>query len=1087
MRERAGHTYCFRTFRLDIAERRLLDRGVPVPLAPRAFEVLVKLVENAGHLVEKDDLLLSVWGGSFVEEANIARVIHTLRRALGESEDGQAKFIETVAKKGYRFVAEVTVVDGNSKASAEPANDARRPQAAPPSNAFQAWQLARYHFNLMTPPDLLQSRALLEEAIRLDPGYAPAHAALAEQAVQEVVAGLRAPGVSYPEAKRSLARARELDSKSVDFYTASGFVHLLAEWDFDRAEDDLRHALELSPHNSFAILCLGEVFMFQGRSNEAYGYLQTASNLEPANLSHRNLLPISLFLARKYRQALEECDRMLALYPRFIIAEWIRCWILEQTGRADEAVRRYEELLRDQHGELLWRWIGYAYARVGNRKAALDSIARLDAESGEHYLSPSHQALAYAGLGDAESALSYLELGISSRDPWMLWLATDPRYDVLRSDPRFGRMVEAVIGVKDPPGEVAADDDSRPRHRVSRSGAHAIVDLSEWREVMERAGAKETLHPAASSGPARSRWRWAYAGLSMVLILVSVIGLVTWLAAGSREPVEYPLLTNPFSAERLSTDGKVLNAVVSPNGKLVVYSHSTLDDNASVWLRNLETGHNREILSPSADIYFGLEFSPDGDWLYFVRRARGEGMITGIYRVSIHGGPPEKIVSDTQGWLSISPDGSRIGFVRCAYKEDDYCSLFVADSRDGGNERKLVTRPQPYRIRDLDFSPDGKTIAFAAGQSENMGMAFQLWAYDLEPGTERELSGEKFFNITGVAWLSNADSILLTGSRLPQRTSRIWRLDVDTGRIEPLSKDSDAYLSLSVDDAGSKLVSTRYEEGFRLRILSRDLTKSSTEVVLPKASAMRFAPDGTLLYASVASGRNEIWRMNPDGSGKKQLTSSEADDTLPVPAARGDTIYFASNRTGSVHVWRMNADGVDQMQVTRSNGGFPLGVSVDGEWVYYHHETNRALWRVRAAGGDEEQVIDRKRAFAISPDANLVAYSERVDGDSFLVIASLATGEPGQKIRIDRESGWLTQFVWLPDGKGVAYFVTTNEYRNNTLFIQRLGDGSRPMKVIEIDEMLHEAGALAISPDGKTFAVSQGSWLHDAVLIKGLK
>ncbi len=103
------HFYKFKSFRLDVAERQLLHHSSPVPLTPKAFDVLVLLVERRGHLVEKDELLQKVWADSFVEEANIPRIIHTLRRALGEDENNN-KFIETIAKKGYRFVAKVTEV-----------------------------------------------------------------------------------------------------------------------------------------------------------------------------------------------------------------------------------------------------------------------------------------------------------------------------------------------------------------------------------------------------------------------------------------------------------------------------------------------------------------------------------------------------------------------------------------------------------------------------------------------------------------------------------------------------------------------------------------------------------------------------------------------------------------------------------------------------------------------------------------------------------------------------------------------------------------------------------------------------------------
>ena len=104
-----NHFYEFKSFRLDVAERQLLNDGVSVPLMPKVFDVLAYLVEHHGHLVEKDELLRTVWADTFVEEANIARIIHELRKVLSEDKNGN-KFIETVAKKGYRFVADVTEV-----------------------------------------------------------------------------------------------------------------------------------------------------------------------------------------------------------------------------------------------------------------------------------------------------------------------------------------------------------------------------------------------------------------------------------------------------------------------------------------------------------------------------------------------------------------------------------------------------------------------------------------------------------------------------------------------------------------------------------------------------------------------------------------------------------------------------------------------------------------------------------------------------------------------------------------------------------------------------------------------------------------
>src|SRR5688500_15825087 len=110
MSNKNQHTYNFREFRLEVAERLLLRHDLSIPLMPKMFDVLAVLVERNGHLVEKDELLRLVWEDAFVEESNIARVVHNLRKILGESANN--KFIETVPKKGYRFVAEVEKTNG---------------------------------------------------------------------------------------------------------------------------------------------------------------------------------------------------------------------------------------------------------------------------------------------------------------------------------------------------------------------------------------------------------------------------------------------------------------------------------------------------------------------------------------------------------------------------------------------------------------------------------------------------------------------------------------------------------------------------------------------------------------------------------------------------------------------------------------------------------------------------------------------------------------------------------------------------------------------------------------------------------------
>src|SRR5262245_25089724 len=106
MSHQPDHIYEFSAFRLDVAERMLMRDGEAIPLQPKAFDLLHVLVEHHGHLLEKDELLKVLWPDTIVEEVNLANNISVLRKALGEDGNGQ-RFIETVPRRGYRFVAVV--------------------------------------------------------------------------------------------------------------------------------------------------------------------------------------------------------------------------------------------------------------------------------------------------------------------------------------------------------------------------------------------------------------------------------------------------------------------------------------------------------------------------------------------------------------------------------------------------------------------------------------------------------------------------------------------------------------------------------------------------------------------------------------------------------------------------------------------------------------------------------------------------------------------------------------------------------------------------------------------------------------------
>ncbi len=618
-----------------------------------------------------------------------------------------------------------------------------------------------------------------------------------------------------------------------------------------------------------------------------------------------------------------------------------------------------------------------------------------------------------------------------------------------------------------------ADDARHPLYieTVARQGYRFIADV--------KRNLPEVREPVKRSDSSPRTYLIPVAAAAALLITTISLGALYVRNGTSRSA---PILEAPFAAQRLSTSGRVESAAISRDGERVVYTVRS-GAGESVWLREVASANNVEIIPASGEDYYNLDFSPDGNTLYFTRGPRIIGDRADLFSVSIFGGVPQKLVSSTRGWISVSPDGERLSFVRCPDRAKENCSLWTANSEDGKNEKMVASRPRPLRITDHEFAPDGKSIVFASGQSENSASEFGLITLDLETGVEREVTPEKFFNIRSLEILPENDGILLTGSRGATRNYRVWKIDYTSGSSHPLTKDSVSYSTISLDDGGTRLITTQVTYDYRLfRADLNDLTRKETLT----ESVGRFAVEGSgdIVFQSESTGDIEIWRMNADGAGRQQLTSSPGDDGHPIVSSDGTDIYFTSNRSGGMHVWRMKPDGSGQIQVTTDHGGMPLFAAKG--WVYYQHARDRTLWRVSIDVGTEEPVLERKPyrgPFAFSPSGTHAAFVELIEGKLSMVIASIpGNGETRSFELVDGKGRF--ELAWLPNETAVAYTLSDLEGEANILWIQPL-DGGAPYKMADLGD--EEIIFLSFLPQTDSIALAQGRWKHDAVMLSGLQ
>jgi DNA-binding winged helix-turn-helix (wHTH) protein len=424
--------YAFDDFVLDVAQRSLCRGGIPVPLAPTAFDVLVALVCHAGQLVTKRDLLAHVWPDTFVEDGILTVYVSLLRKALGDTTRA-VRYIETVARFGYRFIAPVVAPSQHEDVARQ---TSRRGEKAIGHVARGRERLLNGScFALRDAVDAFQS------AIRLDGMDASAYAGFAMARCAQAQNLAAHPRRAYRDATRSVLRALALHQGDPSVQVALGTVLWLREWDWVGAERAVRSALENDVENVDAHVLCGNLLEAHGDTDSALEMKMRALEYAPTSPFVLTQIALLFFHRRNYEHAIAWTQRALAQDPAHAAARMCLAWALWKIGRYDAVTA---ELVTQAESFGITRETLLRASADGARAPYADGwpspftrvvMAQLPTAAG----GPSvvNAAIASGERRETELAFQYLNQAIARRDPCLVYLAVDPQWDSLRADPRF--------------------------------------------------------------------------------------------------------------------------------------------------------------------------------------------------------------------------------------------------------------------------------------------------------------------------------------------------------------------------------------------------------------------------------------------------------------------------------------------------------------------------------------------------------------------------------------------------------------------------------------------------------------------------
>jgi eukaryotic-like serine/threonine-protein kinase len=551
-----------------------------------------------------------------------------------------------------------------------------------------------------------------------------------------------------------------------------------------------------------------------------------------------------------------------------------------------------------------------------------------------------------------------------------------------------------------------------------------------------------------------------------------------------------------FTITQVTNNGKAERAAISPDGRYILHVQ---DENGlpSLWLRNIPTGSDTQIIPPAAGVYRDLAFSPDGNYVYYRRSGNVQATEFNLYRAPVLGGAPKQVVRDIDSDVAFSPDGQRMAYIRANDPEPGKYRLLSA-SLDG-NDESVLRIAQSSNGADpthITWSPDGKQVAYSF-LSAGAALSY-VESYDLATKKTTTLAALDSNSLFEMKWLPGGHWLLVVSSTRPHfEQAQIGLLSTD-GKLQPITRDTNRYstLTLSADSRSAATVQVKTTRSFELftGIPGPSQTAPPTRLPIADPRLVDWTPDGKLLVSDV----EKITRLDANGQNATVLLS-DPNAGINDFSACGDSyllISWAGHRGNTINIWRANPDGSAPKQLTSAHFDSSPACSPDGKWVYYIDRPGTSrLMRVPIDGGTAEAVSagEIPNRFGIdgisfiSADGKslgmVVDLMDPRTNDAFvkLAIVSLEGGSPSapRLVDLDARFGGNAGLKLVPHANAVSYPIIENGVNN--LWLQPLdGSPGRPLTHFTSEFITDYSW----SPDGKTLAITRQENIADVVLLK---
>jgi len=711
------HFYEFSRFRLDPEERVLLHDGKVVPLTPKVFDTLLSLVEHRREVVSKDELMKFVWPNSYVEEGNLTQNISMLRKLLGESPDAP-QYIETVPRRGYRFVAPVQEV------VIEP----HKPAIAPPPAAETAKE------NLFLA--ILRGVSSVKKSIRA-------------RLRTVIVLGLLLIGVTgltvglYKKLGLNPTKSSSA-TMTVNRLTYTGKALRLAispdgKYVVMAVAEDGKQSLwlrqvavaseiQITPPAEVSYLSL----TFSADGNFLYFVRGGPNGPNEGNFTDRGTVYKMPVLGKSEKKLLENVDGHITLSPN---GEWLA--FVRQYRNQGKSLLMLARTDGTEEKELAARKFpdnflpgGPAWSPDGKIVACTDNNFTADTP--------------YRGIvgirvadGVEEPIGSKHWYGATRR---LAWLADGSGLLVLGAE--YSRGLNQIWRLSYPGNEA--------NKVISDLNNYADLSLTADSKMMAVVRADRIINIWVAPDGDASRAKLITSGTGREDGVRGLTwthdGRIVYRSMSGEAPKIWIMGADGTGAKQLSVDGSEhFDPEVSPDGRFIIWSSSATGQR-NIWRMGLD-GSNPTQITHGSNKWFP-QYTPDGKWLVYVTRH--------VMKVPADGGAPIQLTNASTSRPAVSPDGK---WIACNHLDEASGQWQIAVMPiDGEAAPRIFDVPSPNIFRALRWTPDGRSVAYPV----TVGNVSNIWSQPLDGGSPRRLTNFKDQLIFDFAWSRDGKQLALS-------------------------------------------------------------------------------------------------------------------------------------------------------------------------------------------------------------------------------------------------------------------------------------------------------------------------------------